>query len=325
MIDFTSMNIRLWSRLGPCGAFGLAALALPEMEKKTLILTADLCNFSGLDRFKASYPDQFYNVGIAEQNMIGLAAGMAKEGFTPFATTYATFAALRCADQVKVCMGYMGLPVKLVGLSAGFAVGILGATHMSLEDIAIMRAIPNVTILSPADCTATVKAVLASAKVKKPVYLRLTGSMNCPVVYKDDFEFEIGKAIRLCEGSDISIIATGSMVHCALKSAEMLEQGGLSVEVLDMHTITPLDIDAVEKACTKRLVVTIEEHSTIGGLGGAVAEALALKPEHPPHLILGAHGNYPHASSYSFLLERSGLTPPQITERISETYKELSR
>ena len=323
MIDFTSTNIRLWSRLGSCGAFGQAALSLPETKEKTVILTADVCNFSGLDRFRASYPDRVYNVGIAEQNMIGIAAGMAREGFTPFATTYAAFATMRCADQIKLCMGYMNLPVKLVGLSAGFSVGILGPTHMSLEDVAFMRALPNVVILSPADCTATVKAALAAAQLAAPVYLRLTGSMNNPIIYKEDFEFEVGKAIELRAGDDIAIIATGSMVLHALKAAELLEQEGLFAEVLDMHTVTPLDMEAVEKACAKNLIVTVEEHSVIGGMGGAVAEALALKPSRPPHLLLGARGAYPHAGDYPFLLEYSGRTAPQIAGRIFETYKEL--
>lgn len=258
MIDFTSMNIRIWSRLGSCGAFGQAALVLPEVEPRTVILTADLCSFSGLERFKGQYPDRLYNVGIAEQNMVGIAAGFAREGFVPFATTYATFASMRSADQVKVNMGYMGLPIKLVGLTAGFSVGVLGPTHMSLEDLAIMRALPNVVILSPADCTATVKATIAAAGIDAPVYLRLTGSMNNPIVYKEDFDFEIGKAIELRQGDDVAIIATGSMVHCALKAAEHLEAMGISASVLDMHTIKPLDITAVEAACKRKLLVTVE-------------------------------------------------------------------
>lgn len=323
MMDFTSTNIRLWSRLGSGGTFGQAALSLPEMEEKAVILTADVCTFSGLDRFRACHPDRIYNVGIAEQNMIGIAAGMAREGFIPFAATYAAFATMRCADQIKLCMGYMNLPVKLVGLCAGFSVGILGPTHMCLEDMAVMRALPHVVILSPADCAATVKATLAAARIDAPVYLRLTGSMNNPVIYKEDFEFEVGKAIELRAGEDIAIIATGSMVHHALKSAELLEQEGLSAEVLDMHTIAPLDMGAVENACAKKLIVTVEEHSVRGGLGGAVAEALALKPVRPPHLILGARGAYPHAGDYPYLLEYSGLTAPQIAGRISETWKEL--
>ena len=323
MINYTSTNIRIWSRLGSCGAFGQAALALPEAEERTIILTADLCTFSGLDRFKVRFPDRLYNVGIAEQNMVGIAAGFAKEGFVPFATTYATFAVARSADQVKVNMGYMGLGVKLVGLTAGYSVGVLGPTHMCLEDLAFMRTLPHVVILSPADCTATVKATLAAAKIDAPVYLRLTGGMNNPIVYKEDFNFEVGKAIELREGSDVAIIATGSMVHYALKAAEQLEAAGVSASVLDMHTIKPLDTAAVEATCCKKLLVTVEEHSAIGGLGSAVAETLALKTKRPPHLIIGAEGSYPHAGDYASLLDICGLTPEKISEKIIETYKEL--
>ena len=323
MIDFTSMNIRIWSRLGSCGAFGQAALDLPEVNDRAVILTADLCSFSGLERFKSKYPDRLYNIGIAEQNMVCMAAGFAKEGFVPFATSYATFLSMRSADQVKVSMGYMGLPVKLVGMTSGYSVGILGPTHMSLEDIAVMRTLPNVGILSPADCTATVKATLAAAQLDAPVYLRLTGTMNCPIVYKEDFEFEVGKAITLREGAEVSIIATGSMVHNSLKAAEALEELGISAEVVDMHTIQPLDREAIEKACAKKLLVTVEEHSAVGGFGSAVAEVLALKKERPPHLIIGTRGNYPHAGDYAFHLEHSGLTAPQIAKQITETYKEL--
>lgn len=323
MIDITPMNIRIWSRLGSCGAFGQAALALPEVEERTVVLTADVCSFSGLERFRAQHPDRLYNMGIAEQNMIAVAAGLAREGFVPFATTYATFAVMRSADQVKVCMGYMGLGVKLVGLTAGYSVGILGPTHMCLEDLAVMRAIPNVVILSPADCTATVKATLASARTDAPVYLRLTGSMNCPIVYKEDFDFEIGRAITLREGTDISLIATGSMVHVALKASEQLAESGISAEVVDMHTIRPIDKEAIERACSKKLIVTLEEHSVTGGLGSAVAEILAGESSRPVQLMIGAEGPYPHAADYPSLLENSGLTPSRVAARISQTYKEL--
>lgn len=323
MIDITPMNIRIWSRLGSCGAFGQAALALPEVEERTVVLTADVCSFSGLERFRAQHPDRLYNMGIAEQNMVAVAAGLAREGFVPFATTYATFAVMRSADQVKVCMGYMGLGVKLVGLTAGYSVGILGATHMCLEDLAVMRTIPNVVILSPADCTATVKATLAAARTDAPVYLRLTGSMNCPIVYKEDFDFEIGRAITLREGTDISLIATGSMVHVALKASEQLTESGISAEVVDMHTIRPIDKEAIEKACSKKLIVTLEEHSVTGGLGSAVAEILAGESSRPVQLMIGAEGPYPHAADYPSLLENSGLTPSRVAARISQTYKEL--
>lgn len=316
MIDFTPINIRTWSMLGTCGAFGQAAMCFPEIDERIVVLTSDLCTFSGLDRFKAKFPDRLYNFGIAEQNMVGVAAGFAKEGFIPFATTYAAFASMRCADQVKVNMGYMGFPIKLVGLTSGYAVGSLGATHMCLEDIAIMRAMPNVVVLSPADCTSAVKATIAAAKCDKPVYLRLSGGMNNPVVYKSDFEFGIGKAIVLREGVDISLIATGSMVHVALKTADVLAAQGLSVEVVDMHTIKPIDTAAIKKACAKRLIVTLEEHSKTGGLGAAVAEVLSSRNGHPPLLIIGADDTYPHAAPMSSLLTGQGLIAERVVLQI---------
>ena len=174
MIEYNKRNIRTWSLLGPSGAHGTAAFELAETDPNVLMLTADLCFFSGLERFKDSYPDRIYNLGIAEQNMIGVAAGLAKEGFIPFANTYASFCASRCADQVRVNMSYMGLPIKLIGLTAGYGAGILGATHVSIEDISLMRALPNITVISPADCTEIIKAMLAAAKTPDPTYIRLT-------------------------------------------------------------------------------------------------------------------------------------------------------
>lgn len=321
MITYSPANIRTWSRLGSCGAFGIAALELPEIDDTVAMLTADLSFYSGLERFRARYPDKFYNLGIAEQNLIGVAAGMAKENLNPFATTYASFASTRCCDQVKVSMGYMKLGIKLVGLTSGLSVGILGATHMSFEDIAIIRAIPNITILSPADCTETIKATLAAAKIHGPVYLRLSGTMSNPVVYYEDYDYTIGKSITLRQGKDISIIATGTMVYYSLKAAEQMEQQGVSCQVINMHTIKPIDEEAIMKACDCKLIVTVEEHSKIGGLGGSVAEFLSDKNKRPPHLVLGIDDEYKHAGTYDYLLEQYGLTTNQITEKIMNKYK----
>ncbi len=319
-MKFSAMNAKIWSRLGSCGAFGQAMLEVPALCDEAVMLTSDLQFFSGCERFANKFPDRFYNVGIAEQNMVDVAAGMAKEGFVPFATTYATFASMRAADQVRVSMGYMGLPIKLIGLTAGFSVGILGPTHISIEDIAIMRTIPNVTILSPADCTETVKATLAAARIDGPVYLRLSGAQNNPVVYSDDYDFEVGKAIQLKDGDDIAIIATGTMVHNALRVAEMLETDGISASVLDMHTIKPLDTDAVRRCLGAKLLVTIEEHSAFGGLGGAVAEALAMESEKPRHLIIGIGDDYGHAGGYDWLMEQHGLDIGSLYRRITAAY-----
>ncbi len=316
MVEITPANIQLWSKLGSCGAYGQATLTLPNISDKIVVLTADLCSFSGLERFKNKYPERFFNIGISEQNMLGIAAGLAKEGFIPFASTYATFASMRCADQIKVCMSYMKLGVKLVGLTSGFSVGILGATHISLEDLAVMRSLPNITILSPADCLSVVKAVQAAAQIEGPVYIRLSGTMNNPIVYHKDFDFKIGKAITLQEGTDICIIATGSMVFTSLRVAEILKKYKLTTKVVDMHTIRPLDTSTIKEACKSKLIVTIEEHSKIGGLGSAVAETLSLEEKKPPHLILGADSFYAHAGDYNYLLQTYGLTTEQIVEQI---------
>lgn len=316
MITYSPREIRTWSMLGSCGAFGIAAMELPEIDSKSVVLTSDLCTYSSLDRFRVKYPDKFFNFGIAEQNMIGVAGGFAKEGFIPFATTYASFAASRCLDQVRVNMGYMKLGIKLVGLTSGLSVGILGATHMSIEDLAVMRSIPNITVLSPADCTETVKCVLAAAKTEGPVYLRLSGPMNNPVVYKEDYSFEIGKSITLREGDDVVIFATGTMVYNSLKAAERLAEMGISCRVIDMHTIKPLDVEAVKEAYDSKLIVTVEEHSIIGGLGGAVAEVLAEMDEHPKLLRIGINDEFKHAGTYEYMIEEYGLSVANITENI---------
>lgn len=322
-MDISKSNIRMWSRLGSCGAYGMAAMELPALDNKMVACTADLCFYSGLDRFSKKYPDRIYNVGIAEQNLVGIAGGLAKEGFNPFVSTYASFATTRALDQVRVTMGYMQLPIKLIGLTSGFSVGILGATHMSIEDVAIMRSIPNITILSPADTTETVKAVLALAKYNKPVYLRLTGTMGSPLVYKEDYNFTIGEAIQLKNGSDLVIIATGSMVSVSVKVAEKLTELGIDAAVVDMHTLKPLDTDVIDKYINSKLIVTVEEHSKIGGLGGAVAEYLVAKKKHPPQLIVGINDYFPHAADYQALLELCGLTSGIISEKIISALKNI--
>lgn len=322
MINFDKRSIRMWSRLGSCGAFGAAACELGETKEDLAMLTADLRFYSGLDPFAKQFPDKLYNMGIAEQNMVGVATAMAKEGMTVFATTYGTFASTRCTDQVRVGMGYMNLPVKLVGLTSGLSVGILGGTHISCEDVAILRSIPNLVVLSPADTTETVKATLAAADYPGPVYLRLTGAMGNPIVYNEDYDFEIGKAIELKEGDDIAIIATGPMVATALKVAEAFAEKGVSCSVVDMHTIKPLDVDMVNKCKKAKLVVTLEEHSVIGGLGSAVAEVLATDKDAPALQIIGIDDRFEHAAEYNCLLDRYGLTAEKIINKIEQKYME---
>lgn len=322
-MEYTSANIRLWSRLGSCGALGQAALELPKLNDKVVFLTSDLCYYSGLERFKNEYPDRLYNVGIAEQNMIGVAAGLAKEGFIPFATTYGTFAAMRCADQVRVNMGYMQLGIKLIGLTSGLSVGILGPTHISIEDIAVMRSIPNMIILSPADCTETVKAITAAMQIDSPVYIRLTGTMPNPIVYKEDYDYEIGKMITVKQGEEVIIYATGTMVYQALKASDLLEEKGVFAKVIDVHTIKPLDKETIKENCRAKLIVTVEEHSVYGGLGSAVNDCLAeLNLKENVHM-LGIRDCYDHAAEYSYLVKKNQLDAEGIASSIINKLKEI--
>ena len=304
--------------IGPTGLFGVSMNELAKENEKLSVVTADLCSFSGLDRFSKEYPEQFYNVGIAEQNMVGVSAGLAKEGFCVFAGTYATFACTRALDQVRINMGYMQLPIKLVGLTAGFSSGILGPTHMALEDIAIMRAIPNITILSPADCTETMKCFEAAMNFNGPVYIRLTGTSRMPIVYKEDYEYKIGDNTILKDGKDVCLLATGSMVSIALNVSKELEKGGIDASVVDVHTLKPFDDIILEYALGTKLIVTLEEHSVLGGLGSIVSEKMTESKDCPPLLKFGTPDKYFHAAGYSSLMELSGLVENNIVNRISK-------
>ncbi|GKV93418.1 transketolase [Pectobacterium aroidearum] len=316
MLVIKPTSIRSWSMLGSRGTFGLTLLDLAQQDENIVALSADLGKSSGLDRFSAAYPDRFFNAGIAEQNMVGMAAGLAAGGYVPFVTSFANFLTMRAGEQVRHNLGYMHENVKLVGLASGVATGMFGATHHGIEDIAALRSISNITILSPADCTETVKMTEAALKHSGPVYLRLTGNMRAPIVYKDDYELEIGRAISLREGEDVCIVATGSMVFYALEAAALLAESNIDCTVIDMHTIKPLDTMILDRQLDKRLIVTIEEHSVIGGLGSSVAEHLAAKWQKPPQLILGIPQGYPDAGDYSYLLEQCGLTTNSIAHSI---------
>jgi transketolase len=324
MIEVSSSNARIWSKLGSRGAFGTALLQIGAENEKIMALTSDLCNTSGLDRFRNAYPERLINTGIAEQNMIGVAAGLANEGYIPFATSFGNFIVLRGCEPARHFLGYMKCNVKLVGLAAGFAMGMFGNTHYGMEDIAIMRAIPNLTLLSPADSTEVIKAVEAAAFHQGPVYLRLTGAMNNPIVYKENYDFAIGMAITLRDGCDITIIATGTMVYNSLRAAELLENNGIAATVIDMHTIKPLDTSVIDQACKRsRLIVTVEEHSIIGGLGGAVAEYKSAQKDAPPQLILGIADLFRKAGDYQYMLSQNGLLPEQLADTILQRYKTL--
>ena len=219
-------SMKMWSRIGSRASFGMAALELGNTIDDLMILTGDTSTSAGLERFKKTFPNKFLDIGIAEQNMMGIAAGLASEGIRVITATFAPFQTMRCCEQIRVNLGYMRHKVCMVGLASGVALGVLGYTHCCIEDVSIMRSIPGITIVSPADCGETVKATLAAIDHNGPVYIRLTGGQRNPPVYKNDYNFEIGKANRLREGSDITIIAAGTMVYECLQAADILSERG---------------------------------------------------------------------------------------------------
>jgi len=322
MIEITEKDSRQWSRLGSRATFGQAILMLAEKKNNLIVLSADLGNSSGLDRFKASYPDKFLNIGIAEQNMIGVAGGLAKDGYVVFATSFAPFISMRASEQIRMNLGYMNLNVKAVSIGSGISMAFLGNSHFGLEDASIMRSIPNITVVSPADCAEIVKTVFAAADFEGPMYIRLTGAINNPVVYKDDYDFKIGKAVTIKEGHDITIFANGTMVYESLEASRILESYDISASVINMHTIKPLDTEAIDKAIkTSSLIVSVEEHNVIGGLGGAIAEYKTQFNNAPPQLILGLPDIFLKTGEYRYLLEKYELVADKIAQKILNKIK----
>lgn len=317
MFEITRISARTCSMLGQRGSiFGQAVLEAAQEDGKFILLTADLATLSGMTKYIDKYPNQFYNIGIAEQNMIGISAGLAAEGFHPCATTYATFITMRSCEQIRHFCGYMKEKIIVVGSGAGLSQGFAGNTHYTIEDLAVMRSIPNITIMSPADGASAVKQFELARKAEGAVYMRLTGNLNCPMVYKEETDFEIGKAKLLKEGIDVVIYAVGTMVSTAMKAAALLEERGISATVYDMFTVKPIDRNAVIASKSYKLAVTIEEHNKMGGLGAALAEVMTEQTGMPKLLRCGIHDSFDLACDYDGLLAHNRLTPELIVDDI---------
>lgn len=298
-------------------AYGEALAQLGMENPDVVVLDADLAKSTKTINFKKRFPERFFDMGVAEQNMIGTAAGLAAAGKIAFASSFAVFAAGRAFDQVRNSVAYPALNVKIGASHAGVTVGEDGGSHQSVEDIALMRALPNMTVFVPADAVETHAAVRAAATIDGPVYIRL-GRMGVPVLHGEDFQFVPGKAVKIRNGGDATIIACGIMVSAALEAAEMLAAEGISAGVLDVHTIKPLDTEAVaEAARATGAVVTAEEHNIIGGLGSAVAEALG---EHYPVPLkrVGVMDKFGESGAPAELLVKYGLTPRDIAAAVKE-------
>lgn len=321
-MEIKKTTIRTLSRLGQRGAvFGMEFPALGAEIENLKLLTADLSLLSGMERFVNEFPDKFINVGIAEQNMIGIAAGLAMEGACVFATTYASFIAVRSLEQVRQNLAHMRCNVKIIGTSAGVIAAKSGISHWATEDLAFMRALPNIKVFSPADALEAVKIVEYAAHEEGPMYIRLSGGLNCPQIYTEDFDFVPGKAVSVYkeDGKDVAILATGCMVHESLQAAELLEKEGISAAVINFHTIKPLDKEKLDEILERyKLVVTVEEHTITGGLGGAVAEYMSEKIRTARLVRLGFPDCFYPAGSQRYIWSMAGLTGEKIAARIKE-------
>lgn len=302
-------------------AFGDALEELAASDPRIVVVTNDSVGSSNVGRFRKRFPERFVNVGIAEQNMVGIGAGLANGGKIPFVCGASCFLTGRALEQVKVDLGYSRSNVKLCGMSSGLAYGALGPTHHSIEDLAWTRVIPSLTVIVPADPVETAQAVHAAAAIEGPVFLRLS-RMPVPVVHPPGYRFEIGRAATLRDGEHITLMANGTMVSRAMEAACLLARQGMSARVVNMSTLQPVDGGAIVEAAEKTAaIVTIEEHSIRGGLGGAVAEVV-VTTRPAPMRILGIPGVFAPTGSTSWLFQHFGLTPEGIRDAALELLQE---
>lgn len=302
-------------------AYGKALAELGKINEKVVVLDADLSKSTKTADFAKVFPDRFINMGIAEANLMATAAGMSTCGKIPFASTFAMFAAGRAFEQIRNSICYPRLNVKVAATHAGLTVGEDGASHQAIEDISLMRSIPGMTVINPCDDVETFQAIMAIAEFEGPVYIRL-GRMAVPTLNDENtYKFEIGKAVTLRSGKDVTVFATGMMVSEAMKAADTLAKDGIDVEVINIHTIKPIDVKAIVESVKKtKVAVTCEEHNIIGGLGSAVCEVLSENCPAPVKRV-GVMDTFGESGKPNELLVKYGLTADKIIEACKEVIK----
>lgn len=302
-------------------AYGKALAALANTNENVVVLDADLSKSTKTADFKAVAPEKFFNMGIAEGNMMGVAAGLSTCGKVPFVSTFAMFAAGRAFEQIRNSICYPKLNVKVCATHAGLTVGEDGASHQAIEDISLMRSVPNMVVINPADDIETEAAIKAVAEMEGPCYVRLGRMAVSRVNDESNYNFVIGKGITLAEGNDVAIIATGIMVEAALEAKEELAKEGINARVINIHTIKPIDEELIIKAAKETgVIVTAEEHSIIGGLGSAVAEVVSENCP-VPVLRVGVKDTFGESGKPNELLEKYGLTSNNIVNKVKEVIK----
>ena len=305
-------------------AYGQALLELGKSNHKVVALDADLYRSTKSSLFAEAFPDRFFDVGISEQDLVSTSAGLAATGFIPFANTFAIFLTGRAYDQIRLQLCYAPLNVMLAGSSAGLTQGPDGASHQSFDDVALMRGLPNMTVLVPADAVETAQCVWAAPEIPGPVYIRL-GRYPTPIIFDDSYKLEVGKAIIMEEGTDIALLANGHLTAQALDAANELEKEGISATVVNVSTVKPLDTETIASVAAEvKAIITIEEHSIIGGLGSAVAEVLAER-QLGPLVRMGIQDAFGQSGTADELLEYYGLTTPYIVRKARKVLAETGK
>lgn len=310
---------KLFSSIGQRATFGLVCLELIKKYENLMVVTADVSTSAGLDRYKNKFQENYLDVGIAEQNMMGVATGLSTLGYNVFTTTFAPFQSMRCLEQIKINQGYMKKKITMVGIASGVVLGSLGYTHCSIEDLSIMKSIPGITVLSPCDGSEVAKSVFAAAEHDGPVYIRLTGGSNSKVINSDDYNFKIGLPIELIEGNDVVIFATGSILgNCFEAAKEIKNDNGTSITLINVHTLKPINKKyIIEKVKNHKKIVTIEEHSLEGGLGTTINQCLIGNLSNNQKILnLGIPDNYSVSGEYSYILEKYSLSKNGIKKKI---------
>ena len=310
-------NIKIWSTLGMRATFGMIALELIKKNSNLIITTADVSTSAGLDRFKNKYPENYLDVGIAEQNLIGISAGLSSEGFKVISTTFAPFQTMRCCEQIKVNLGYMKNKICMVGLASGRVLGNLGFTHCCIEDIGSLRSIPNISIIVPSDPLELFKALEKSIEYESSVYIRLTAGSNSKIINSHDYKFQIGRAVNIIEGEDVAIIGCGNIIGNCIDAANSLKERNINCSVVNMHTIKPIDKETIVNiAKNNKLILSVEEHNIIGGLGSAIAEVLSEEKTNSKLVRVGVNDFYSSGGSYQYLQNIYGLSVEKIIQTI---------
>ncbi len=322
-MKFDKSNAKKWFKMGPRAMFGQFMLDIAKKNKDLIVLSADLGRSSGLARFKSEFPDQYLSVGISEQNLIGVAAGLANEGHKVFVTSFAPFLSMRASEQIRMNLGYMKHNVNLVALGSGLSMGFLGNSHFGLEDIAIMRTIPNMNITCPADCAELGKVLNDYAfNNRGPSYIRLTGVPGSDFLYEENYKYNFGKIKRLFKGKDLLILSYGSILgQIKLSIRKIKIKYNLDIEVINVSTIKPIDNDLEKIIKNYKKILVIEEHTAIGGLGSIVSELIAKNSLETNLSIISLSDKFGPTGKYEYLLKIHGLDEKSITKKVLKLLK----